>query len=66
MQVNFKLLKFIVDQIFKLFAVFNTVTTLLEQYECIKLVFSAKACFRVVVRSVKIRVTVVLLVDPYY
>ena len=24
-----------VDQIFKLFAVFNTVTALLEQYECI-------------------------------
>ena len=26
---------FIVDQIFKLFAAFNTVTALLEQYECI-------------------------------
>ena len=35
MQVNFKFLKFIVDRIFKLFAAFNTVTALLEQYECI-------------------------------
>ena len=35
MRVNFKFLKFIVDRIFKLFAVFNTVTALLEQYECI-------------------------------
>ena len=35
MQVNFKFLKFIVDQIFKLFAAFNTVTALLEQHECI-------------------------------
>ena len=35
MRVNFKFLKFIVDQIFKLFAAFNTVTALLEQYECI-------------------------------
>ena len=33
--VNFEFLKFIVDQIFKLFAAFNTVTALLEQYECI-------------------------------
>ena len=33
--VNFKFLKFIVDRIFKLFAAFNTVTALLEQYECI-------------------------------
>ena len=35
MQVNFNFLKFIVDRIFKLFAAFNTVTALLEQYECI-------------------------------
>ena len=35
MQVNFKFLKFIVDRIFKLFAAFNTVAALLEQYECI-------------------------------
>ena len=35
MQVNFKFLKFMVDQIFKLFVEFNTVTTSLEQYECI-------------------------------
>ena len=35
MRVNFKFLKFIVDRIFKLFAPFNTVTALLEQYECI-------------------------------
>ena len=32
LRVNFK---FIVDRIFKLFAAFNTVTALLEQYECI-------------------------------
>ena len=32
MCVNFK---FIVDRIFTLFAVFNTVTALLDQYECI-------------------------------
>ena len=35
MWVNFKFLKFVVDQIFKLFAEFNIVTALLEQYECI-------------------------------
>ena len=35
MRVNFKFLKFVVDRIFKLFAAFNTVTALLEQYECI-------------------------------
>ena len=35
MRLNFKFLKFIVDQIFELFAAFNTVTALLEQYECI-------------------------------
>ena len=32
-RVNFKFLKFVVDQIFELFAAFNTVTALLEQYE---------------------------------
>ena len=32
---KFQILKFVVDRIFKLFAAFNTVTTLLEQYECI-------------------------------
>ena len=35
MWVNLKFLKFIVDRIFELFAAFNTVTALLEQYECI-------------------------------
>ena len=35
MWVNFNFLKFIVVRIFKLFAAFNTVTALLEQYECI-------------------------------
>ena len=30
-QVNFKFLKFIIDQIFILFAVFNNITALLEQ-----------------------------------
>ena len=35
MRVNFKFLKFVVDRIFKLFTAFNTVTALLEQYECI-------------------------------
>ena len=35
MRVNFKFLKFIVDRNFKPFALFNTVTALLEQYECI-------------------------------
>ena len=33
MRVNFKFLKFIVDQIFQLFAAFNTATASLEQYE---------------------------------
>ena len=42
MQVNFKFLKFIVDQMFKLFAEFNTVTALLA----FKLVFSAKPVSR--------------------
>ena len=31
-----------------------------------KLVFSAKACFKAVVGSVKIGETIVFLVDPYY
>ena len=35
MWVNFEFLKFIVDRILKLFAVFNEVTALLEQYRCI-------------------------------
>ena len=30
-----------------------------------KLVFSVKACFKVVVRSVKIREAIVFLIDPY-
>ena len=34
MQVNVEFLKFIIDQIFKLFVAFNEVTALLEQYEC--------------------------------
>ena len=34
-QVNFKFLKIFVDQIFNIFAMFNTVIALLEQYECI-------------------------------
>ena len=33
MQVNFKFLKFIIDRIFILFAVFNNVTALLEALE---------------------------------
>ena len=35
MQVNFKILKFIIDQIFKLFTAFNKVKALLKQHECI-------------------------------
>ena len=31
MRVNFEFLKFIIDQIFKLFVAFNKVTALLEQ-----------------------------------
>ena len=53
-------------QVFKLFAAFNKVTALLEQYECIYMVFSAKACFKVAVRSVKIGKAIVFLVDLYY
>ena len=33
--VYFKFLKFIIDQIFKLFAAFSEATALLEQYECV-------------------------------
>ena len=51
--VNFEFLKFIVDQTLKLFAAFNKVTALLEH--AFKLVFLAKACFKVVFGSVKIR-----------
>ena len=63
MRVNLEFLKFVIDQNFKLFAIFNKVTALLEQYE---LVFSAKACFKAVVESVKIGEAIVFLVDPYY
>ena len=67
MQVNFKFLKFIVDQIFKLFLL--RLTQLQHYYSnmnAFKLVFSAKACFKVVVRSVKIGEAIVFLVNPYY
>ena len=43
--INFEFLKFVIEQIFKTFAVFNEVTALLEPYECVKLVFLAKTCF---------------------
>ena len=45
MQVNFKFLKFIVDQIFTLFAAFNTLTALLEQYEYIEVGIFSKSLF---------------------
>ena len=45
MQVNFKFLKFIIDQIFILFAVFNNVTALLEQQECISVGIFSKSLF---------------------
>ena len=64
--VNFKFLKFITDQIFKLFAAFNKVTALLKQYECIQVGIFSKSLFKVVVRSVKIGKAIVFLVDPYY
>ena len=63
MRVNFKFLKFVVDRIFELFAAFNTLAALLEQYE--RIIFS-KTCFKVVVRSVKIGEAIVFLVNPYY
>ena len=35
MWVNNEYLKFIIDQMFKIFATFNKVTVFLEQYECV-------------------------------
>ena len=35
MWVNFEFLKYILDRIFELFALFSKVTALLEQYECV-------------------------------
>ena len=32
---SFKILKFVIDRLFKPFAVFNKVSALLEQYDCI-------------------------------
>ena len=62
-----EIVKFLIDQIFQLFAVFNKVTALLEQYECIfKLVFSAKACFKVVIRNIKNWEATVFLVNSFY
>ena len=45
MQVNFKFLKFIIDQNFKLFAVFNKDTALLEQYVCVYVGIIGKSLF---------------------
>ena len=45
MPVKFKFLKFIIDRIFILFAVFNSVTALLEQYECISIGIFSKILF---------------------
>ena len=45
MRVNFKSLKFIIDRIFILFAVFNNVTALLEQWECISVGIFSKSLF---------------------
>ena len=59
-----KFLKFIVDQIFKLFTTFSKATALLEEMNAFKLVFSAKVSFKVVVRSVKIGKAIVFLVNP--
>ena len=53
MHVNFEFLKFVIDQIFKFFAMFN------KLMNAFKLVFSAKTCFKVVVRSVKIKETII-------
>ena len=44
-RVNFKFLKFIIDRIFLLFAVFNNVTALLEQWECISVGIFSKSLF---------------------
>ena len=52
MQMNFEFLKFIIRRSnFKIFATFNEVTVLLDAF---KLVFLAKACFKVVAGSVKL------------
>ena len=42
---KFQILKFIIDQIFILFAEFNKVTALLEQYECISVGIFSKSLF---------------------
>ena len=63
MRANFKLLKFIIDRIFILFAVFNNITVLLEQQECISVGIFSKS---VVVVGVKIGEAIVFLIDPYY
>ena len=47
---KFTILKFIVDRIFELFAVFNKLTVNMNAF---KLVFVAKSCFKGVVRSLK-------------
>ena len=39
---------------FKLFIVFNKVTALLQQYECVQAVSLVKVCCKAVVRSEKI------------
>ena len=66
MWINFKFLKFVIHRVVKLFVMFNEVTALLEQPNVFKLVFLAKACFKVFVRSMKIEEAIVFLVDPYY
>ena len=67
MWVNFKFLKFIIDQIFILHAAFNKVTALYQSNRnAFQLVFSAKVCFKMVVGGVKIGEAVVFLIDPYY
>ena len=58
MQVNFEFLNFLL-----------CLTKLQHYYSnmnAFKLVFSAKACFKVVIRSVKTGEAIVFLVNPYY
>ena len=65
MWVNFKFLKFIIDRILYFLLRLTKLQHYLSNRKALKLVFSAKICFKVVV-GLKIEAAIVFLVDPYY
>ena len=66
MRVNFKFLKFIIDQFFNFLLHLAKLQHHQSNRNAFKLVFLAKACFEEVDRSMKIGEAIVFLADPYH